>query len=150
MLLPPTPKSADTQLDTDVAEWQQLKEWQEKAKAREKFLRESIASRMFNSIKLPTGAFPEGTSHVIADGVATRYGAKLSSTWKREVLEEMVVTTLTKAQLTLEEQAGLLKMNPVLSVAAYRTLPKEKQLIIDEMLVVKQGSITLNISTLAK
>lgn len=149
MTLPPPPKPVDPQLDKDVAEWQQLKEWMDKAKTREKYLRETIAARMFDSIKLPTGAYPEGTNHTIASGLTGRYGAKLGSTWKRDVLEEMVVLTLTKAALTPAEQAGLIKMNPVLSVTAYRALPPHKKLIIDEMLVVKQGSITLDVSTLA-
>lgn len=148
--LPPPPKPVDLQLDKDVLEWQQLKDYIEKARAREKYLRETIAARMFDSIKQPNGAFKEGTSHTIATGLTARYGAKLGSTWKREVLEEMVVPTLTKAQLTPEEQAGLVKMNPVLSVTAYRLLPEAKRKIVDEMLVVKQGNVTLEISTLVK
>lgn len=130
-------------LDADIAEWTQLKTWMATAKERESYLRGTIASRVFDSHKLPTGAFPEGTTNTSVGP----YRAKLGSTWKRDVLEELLVPTLTEAALTPAEQKDLIKMNPVLSVTAYRKLPEEKRKIVDKMLVTKPGSITLDVVT---
>jgi hypothetical protein len=138
------------QLDKDIAEWKQLQEWMATAKERELWLRKSIADRAFNSIKLPTGAFPEGTTnHTFGTGL-NNYKGKLGSQWVREVLEELIVPTLTEAALTIEQQGELIKMNPKLSVTAYRALPADKQRIIDKMINLKQGSITLEIQPLLK
>lgn len=137
-------------LDANVAEWTLLKEWLVKGKAREAELRAIIAEQMFNTIKLPTGAFPEGTNSLVVAGSVSNYSGKLGSTWKREVIEELVLPTLAEAQLTPDEQKGLLKLKPELSVKAYRALPEDKRAIIDKMIDLKQGSISLEVTPLPK
>ena len=138
------------QLDKDIKEWQALKEWMTTAKEREMFLRKSIADRMFDSIKLPTGAFPEGTNNLRVEGGSSNYFGKLGSQWTRDVLEELVEPTLAEAALTIEQRKELIKMNPKLSVKAYKALPPDKQRIIDKMISIKQGTITLDVVPIPK
>lgn len=144
------PLTPAQQLDANIAEWTLLKEWLTKGKAREAELRTIIAAQSFHSIKLPTGAYPEGTSNITVAGDSSNYRCKLGSTWKREVIEELVIPTLTEAQLTPDEQKGLIKMKPTLSVTVYRALSEDKRAVIDKMIDLKQGSITLDVNTLPK
>lgn len=138
------------QLEQDVAAWQQLKVWLADAKDREKVLRDSIAARMFASIKQPNGAFKEGTTNLAIPGNAGIYNAKLNSKLNRTILEELLVPTLAEAALTAEEAKGLIRGKPELGLVAYKNLPEEKRRIIDKMLSVKQGAIELDITTVPK
>lgn len=150
---PPAPPQApviDAKLEADIKEWQQLKEWLTTGKAKEMELRQSIAARMFNNVRQPNGTFPEGTTHGEVETPGARWHGTLGGKLDRQVLEELVIPTLAEAQLTPEEQKALVKMNPVLSVKAYKALPEAKRLIVDKMLVIKQGAITLEINQLPK
>jgi hypothetical protein len=127
-----------------IDEWNNLKAWLATGKEREMVLRTYIAARLFT--KEPNGCFKEGTSKATTDG----YRAKLDAKIYRDIMEELLIPTLTEANLTAEEQKGLIKGKPELSIAAYKKLPPDKRAIIDKMLVVKPGAITLEVDPLPK
>lgn len=136
------------QLDADIDEWTKLKDWLAIAKAREAELRAKIAAAMFE--KLPNGTFPEGTSTKLVAGSASNYSGKLSAKLIRDIQEELLIPTLTEANLTPDEAKGLIRGKPELGLVAYRNLPESKRTIIDRMLVVKPGSITLEVIPVPK
>ena len=135
------------QLQALIAEWQAIGPWIAKAKAREKELRTLIAAAVFDGIKQPNGCYPEGTNKAVSiTGALCTLGSKVN----REILVEVMTTTLAEAQLTVEESAGLIRGKPELGLTAYRKLPEAKRLIIDKMIVVSPGAITLDVSQLPK
>lgn len=146
----PIPKSPAKELDDDITKWKTLREWLERAKAEESNLRQSIAERMFGTMKLATGAFPEGTVHNIAEGEQYNYKGKLETKWNRSLLEELITPTIAEAELDAEVAAQLIKQEPTLSVKAYKALAPDKRRIVDKMIITKQGAITLEIIPLPK
>lgn len=138
------------QLEKDIAEWTALKTWLATGKARELELRNSIAARIFADMKQPNGYFPEGARTSTYSGYVMNYKSKLDAKLHREILEEMMVPTLNEAQLTADESKGLIRGKPELGLKAYRALPEAKQKIIDKMIVVKPGQITLEVDPLPK
>lgn len=127
-----------------IEEWNNLKAWLVKGKVREMELRTYIAARMF--AKEPNGHFKEGTSNTAAAGFKAKLEAKLI----RTILEELMIPTLTEANLTAEEAKGLIRGKPELGIAAYKALPEEKRAIIDKMIAVKPGTIDLELAPLPK
>jgi hypothetical protein len=146
---PPQPNPAK-QLQQDVAKWQQLKTWLASAKEQESALRQSIANRVFAGVKLPTGAFPEGTVHNVAEGETANFKMKLETKWSRDILEELITPTLNEAGLSAEERDKLVKRKPELSVKAYKALSPAQRAVVDKMLITKQGAITLEVIELPK
>lgn len=146
-----TPLTPEEQLDADIKEWQGISGWMKQAKDREMELRKKIADAALGKTKLANGAFPEGTQKGTAVGSdGQRYAVVLVTQWKRDVLPEMINAVWTQAKLTPDEAKDLLKYTPEMSVRAYRKLPEAKQLVIDQMLNCKQGSITLEVIPLPK
>jgi hypothetical protein len=153
--LPPPPKPAPTPdaasaLEKDIKEWTAMRNWMALAKEKEAKLRQSIADRIFGTMRLPTGAFPEGTVHTMAEGSTYNYKATLETKWNRTLLEELITVTMQEAGLTLEEQSELLRRKYELGVKAYKELPADKRAVVDKMVVTKQGAITLELTAFPK
>lgn len=137
-------------IDTLVAEWQQTKEYLDKAKAREIYLRKLVADRIFINARTASGHLPEGTTRQSIAGVNNNFAGKVSCPYKREIDEALFAPTVQEAQLTADEYAACFKLDPQLKMAGYNALPTEKRAILDKMIVAKPGSITLEVQTLPK
>lgn len=137
----------DTQtLDAYIQEWRNLVAWLATGKAREKELREYIASQAFP--KEANGCFTAGTQNTTVTAGGSNFRAKLSAKNNYTVLEEMIAPVWAEAQLTTEEATGLIRYKPELGMKAYKALPDAKRAIVDKMLSVKPGSIELEVNPL--
>lgn len=137
-------------IDVLVEEWQRTSEYLTQCKEREMYLRKLIADRMFHDKKTNAGFLPEGTTTVGYAGSTHNYGAKAQLPYKREVDESTYEAAVKEAQLTAEEYQACFSIDVKLKVAGYKALPAEKRTILDKCIVVKPGSLALEVNTLPK
>lgn len=136
-------------LEKDIKEWETLKLWIETAKAKEMTLRKSIADRAFASKRLANGFLPEGTNRTTLQVGGGEYEAKMVQKLNRTVLSEMVGPTMTELVALNPLAADLIKTEYTVSVSTYKKLTTEQQAIADRMLVVKPGTVTLELNPVA-
>lgn len=121
--------------DVDLWEWFRLQEQLKKVKAAEMLLRAKIFKHFF---PMPT----EGTnSHPLQEG----YVLKGKHTINREVDPGAVTVMRPRFAAAGINSDTLIKWDPSLRLAEYRTLTQEQMHLFDQALIVKPGSPALEI-----
>lgn len=147
---PPAPPTKEQILAAEVPKWLQLKQWLSTAKVQESALRKRLADLFFSDQKQNNGHLPAGTLTALAETDISSLQAKVSQKYTYEVDESSMCAVLTEAQLTPAEAEGLIRVKYELSLKVYKALPEAKRAIVDKMIVVKPGSIELEINLVPK
>lgn len=149
----PSPASLPTapvkilNLDELIAEREAILKWKKIADERELELRKLIAEQTFE--RDASGMFKEGSQTTTIFTGSGNWKASFTSSYVRELNEELVSSTIQEAGLTAEEQASIIKTKHSLIVGGFKKLPDEKRIIVEKMITTKQGSITLSLAPLA-
>jgi hypothetical protein len=119
-----------------LAEWRQISDWMEQAKAREMALRKELVSFLS-----PNGS--EGSVKFQGPGFVIAVTHKLTRSLDAAALESVMM------QLPEDVRMGkLISYKPEFSTKVYRDLAPDHRKIFEQALVIKEGAPALEIITL--
>jgi hypothetical protein len=105
---------------------------------------------MFAEKKNGSGLLPQGTSRVNYEGSSGPLEAKLNQKWTYNVLVEQMKPVLEELTPLNPRALDLVKIEYNFSKTVYNELTPAQQLIADRMLLVKPGTVSLEIKHLPK
>lgn len=122
------------EVKTKIAEWNQIREWMAKGKAREMELRRELVSLFVPNPK-------EGTNHVQGQGFAVTIGHKVS----RELDEAALDAVMPQLPEHLRVVGTLISYRPKFDLKVYRSMSDDERKIFDQALTIKEGAPELEI-----
>lgn len=139
---PPAPPAPNMQRDLLLTAWQTIKTRMAQDKDEEKKLRAQIVEMEFKGAKTGTNRVPLGNGWMLKAVINLTY--KIT---KNEAVEPPDYSHIPGilAQLPPAVAQGLIKWTPELSESAYKQLTEEERKIVNQMLVITNGSSTIDI-----